>query len=62
MLLSVLNRFMGRAGGISSGLSVSNFFDTLPGGIPYPLDTPQVPDETSGDTPGFAPRWARVVV
>ncbi len=21
-----------------------------------------VPDETSGDTPGFAPRWARVVV
>ena len=64
MLFSVLNRFMGNlwAGGISSGLSVSNFFDTLPGGIPYPLDTPQVPDETSGDTPGFAPRWARVVV
>ena len=43
-------------------LSVSKKFDTLPGGIQYPLDTPQVPDETSGDTPGFAPRWARVVV
>ncbi len=31
-------------------------------GDPVPLDTPQVPDETSGDTPGFAHRWARVVV
>ena len=44
------------------GLSVSKKFDTLPGGIQYPLDTPLVPDETSGDTPGFAPQWARVVV
>ncbi len=42
------------------GLSVSKKFDTLPGGIPYPLDTPLVPGETSGDTPGFAPLWARV--
>ena len=41
-------------------LSVSKKFDTLPGGIPYPLDTPLVPGETSGDTPGFAPLWARV--
>ncbi|WP_268874632.1 hypothetical protein [Angelakisella massiliensis] len=43
-------------------MCVSKKFDTLPGGIPYPLDTPVVPDETTGDTPGFAPRWARVVV
>ncbi len=45
---------------MASPLSVSNFFDTLPGGIPYPLDTPLVPGETSGDTPGFPTLWARV--
>ncbi|WP_283124807.1 hypothetical protein, partial [Angelakisella massiliensis] len=33
--------------------SVSKKFDTLPGGIQYPLDTKLVPDETSFDTPGF---------
>ena len=31
-------------------------------GDPVPLDTPQVPEETNGDTPGFAPQWARVEV
>ncbi len=47
---------------LSRRLSVSKKFDTLPGGILYPLDTPVVPDETTGDTPGFAPQWARVKV
>ena len=42
-------------------MSVSKKFDTLPGGIPYPLDTILVPEETRIDTPGFAPLWARVV-
>ena len=46
---------------LSRALSVSKKFDTLPGGIQYPLDTILVPDKTRIDTPGFAPRWARVV-
>ncbi len=61
--LAMLTNLFGRKNGMvykTMPVSVSKKFDTLPGGIPYPLDTPLVPGETSGDTPGFAPRWARV--
>ncbi|WP_268874629.1 hypothetical protein [Angelakisella massiliensis] len=43
-------------------MSVSKKFDTLKGVWDTPWIRRLVPDETSGDTPGFAPRWARVVV
>ena len=53
---------MGAGTYLPAPMSVSNFFDTLPGGIQYPLDTKLVPNETSFNTPGFPPQWARVVV